>query len=299
MESNEIIELDFQRFLAQDLIGIDSSIDNEVALAASIREFPTSRTFKMMFTFILICLEGEGSVDINGDTHCISKNEVMFIHTGNIITGWRFSENAECRLICISDRIIRASLGTNIDLWNKAFYINELRKFPLEPWFENYYSFMRAKSLEPDSPRKGTIMLALIQAVLLDFCDYLEKSAKLSLEADKDGTQGSLLFQRFLAMLEKTEPKRQTVDYYSNELCVSPKYLSVVCKLMSKRTASEWIHSYVDADVRFYLNCADMSIKEVAEKLGFENLSFFGKYVRSRFGCSPREFRRKSMNAYA
>ena len=35
-----------------------------------------------------------------------------------------------------------------------------------------------------------------------------------------------------------------------------------------------------------------LAIKEIAVKLGFCNLSFFGKYVRENLGKSPSEFRR-------
>lgn len=299
MDTANIIELDFPRFRAQNLIKVDYSIDDDVALSECINEFPASRTFKIMFTFILFCLKGEGRVDFNGESCTICQGEVMFIHTGHIINGWQFQQGTVCRLLCLSDRIVRSSLGTSIDVWNRAFYIDELQTFQLEPWFEKFYTFIREKSFEPETPRKGTIMLSLVQAALLQFCDYLEKTARLTAAGDRDGTQGSLLFQRFLNLLENTEPKRQTVEYYSDKLFVSAKYLSVVCKMMSKRTASEWIRSYVDADVRFYLNRADMSIKEVAEKLGFENLSFFGKYVRTRFGYSPRDFRRRALEGDA
>jgi len=34
------------------------------------------------------------------------------------------------------------------------------------------------------------------------------------------------------------------------------------------------------------------TVKEIADLLGFENLSFFGKYVKTNFGKSPRNFRR-------
>ncbi|WP_418833561.1 helix-turn-helix domain-containing protein [Phocaeicola sp.] len=35
------------------------------------------------------------------------------------------------------------------------------------------------------------------------------------------------------------------------------------------------------------------SVKEVANEAGFDNLSFFGKYVRRELGVSPREYRLK------
>ncbi|MBM6805604.1 AraC family transcriptional regulator [Bacteroides caecicola] len=39
--------------------------------------------------------------------------------------------------------------------------------------------------------------------------------------------------------------------------------------------------------------CRNKSVKEVANEAGFDNLSFFGKYVRRELGVSPREYRQE------
>ncbi|MBD9299645.1 MAG: AraC family transcriptional regulator [Prevotella sp.] len=36
------------------------------------------------------------------------------------------------------------------------------------------------------------------------------------------------------------------------------------------------------------------SEKEIAAETGFDNLSFFGKYVKRELGMSPRDYRQKS-----
>ena len=57
--------------------------------------------------------------------------------------------------------------------------------------------------------------------------------------------------------------------------------------------ALEWIREYTEADVRYYLLNTDLSVKEIAEELGFPNLSFFGKFCRRAFGKSPNDFRKQ------
>ena len=87
--------------------------------------------------------------------------------------------------------------------------------------------------------------------------------------------------------------KKQPLSFYADKLCVSTRYLTMVCREVSGRTAYDWICDYVQNDVRFYLLHTNLSIKEIAVKLGFCNLSFFGKYVRENLGKSPSEFRRQ------
>jgi len=65
----------------------------------------------------------------------------------------------------------------------------------------------------------------------------------------------------------------------------------MVCKRESGKTALEWIQEYVSEDIRYYLTGSELSVKEIANRLGFPNISFFGKYVRERFGVSPKKLR--------
>ena len=105
--------------------------------------------------------------------------------------------------------------------------------------------------------------------------------------------QAERLFNRFLDVLSTEKTKKRPVYYYADKLCISSKYLSVICKQMSDRTASEWIGTYLEEDIRYLLCNTDKPMKEVCVILNFPNLSFFGKYVRQHFGCTPSQLRKQ------
>ena len=44
-------------------------------------------------------------------------------------------------------------------------------------------------------------------------------------------------------------------------------------------------------DIRYYLTHTDLTLKQVADRLGFPNPSFFGKYVKEHFGMTPAQIR--------
>ena len=81
------------------------------------------------------------------------------------------------------------------------------------------------------------------------------------------------------------------MEWYADELCVSAKYLSTVCKKKSGKGANDWIREHVLEDIRYNLKHTDLSIKQICDKLGFPNPSFFGKYVKEHFGMPPAQFR--------
>jgi AraC-like DNA-binding protein len=123
----------------------------------------------------------------------------------------------------------------------------------------------------------------------LDICELIEDQG--TVETTAVHSQGDQLFNRFLQILSENQVKRQTVEMYAGQLCVSPKYLSAVCKKTTGKTAMQWINEYVMEDIRYYLKETPLTIKEISTTLGFPNLSFFGKYTKRNLGMSPKEYR--------
>ena len=106
-----------------------------------------------------------------------------------------------------------------------------------------------------------------------------------------DFSSAEALFKRFTQMLSHECPKKREVKQYADALCITPKYLSAICKSQSGKTASEIINSITVNHIKNRLTSSDLTIKEIAAEVGFDNLSFFGKYVRRELGMSPRQFR--------
>ena len=74
---------------------------------------------------------------------------------------------------------------------------------------------------------------------------------------------------------------------------MTPKYLSLLVKNVSNRTAGEWIDNYVVLEAKALLSSSTLSIQEISDRLNFANQSFFGKYFKQHVGISPTEYRKK------
>ena len=101
------------------------------------------------------------------------------------------------------------------------------------------------------------------------------------------------MFRDFIGLLSSTYPRPRSVAFYADKLCITPKYLSAVCKQVSGMTALKLISNFVSKDILRLLNDTDKSMKEICNELGFPNPSFFGTYVRKTLGMSPRQYRER------
>ena len=83
------------------------------------------------------------------------------------------------------------------------------------------------------------------------------------------------------------------MEWYSSEMCLTPKHLSEVVKQVSGKTAGQWITTLVIIEIKSLLRHTTLSIKEVAQEMNFPNQSFLGKYFKNVEGVSPSDFRKQ------
>ncbi|GAY29767.1 AraC family transcriptional regulator, partial [Prevotella sp. MGM2] len=100
------------------------------------------------------------------------------------------------------------------------------------------------------------------------------------------------IFDKFIHLLSDNFRSERNVSWYSDQLCLTPKYLSEVVKNVSGRTAGQWIANFVVMEIKQLLANTSLSVKEIAVRLNFSNQSFLGKYFKNATGFSPSDYRK-------
>jgi AraC family transcriptional regulator, transcriptional activator of pobA len=82
-----------------------------------------------------------------------------------------------------------------------------------------------------------------------------------------------------------------TVQYISQELNITPDYLSSMLKSLTGQTTQQHIHSKLIEKAKVKLSTTTLSISEIAYELGFEHSQSFNKLFKSKTKQTPLEFR--------
>ncbi|RXG11417.1 AraC family transcriptional regulator [Leeuwenhoekiella aestuarii] len=82
-----------------------------------------------------------------------------------------------------------------------------------------------------------------------------------------------------------------TVQYISDQLNISSTYLLTLLKTLTGRTTQQHIHDKLIANAKEKLSTTDLSVSEIAYKLGFEHLQSFSKFFKTKTKLSPMAFR--------
>ena len=292
-------EVTFQTLANNEDIQIGYS-DNEIVVVDSIQQFTQLNTAHVTMNAIVICTSGKAQAQMNGLQMELYRNQVAIIPQNVTVTDVMISPDFDLKGIFLTNRILRSFLREKMNIWNDMMYIHRQHIVMMdedEILFYTHFYDMLTLAIErgKENPYHTEIIQALLRSAILGLCGEMKWMLsqvvnELSTLNHKQSTSQSH-FQRFLELLHANDVKRHTVEAYASELCISPKYLTAVCKKNSGKTANEWITEQVLEDIRYYLRQTDLSIKQICDKLAFPNPSFFGKYVKDHFGMTPLEFR--------
>jgi AraC-like DNA-binding protein len=83
-----------------------------------------------------------------------------------------------------------------------------------------------------------------------------------------------------------------TVQHLSEELNLSPSYLSDILRSLTGQNAQQHIHQKLIEKAKEKLSTTNLSVSEVAYELGFEHPQSFSKLFKSKTSQSPLEFKR-------
>jgi AraC-like DNA-binding protein len=85
--------------------------------------------------------------------------------------------------------------------------------------------------------------------------------------------------------------KYHQVRTYADLLNITPAKLNRVCARFTGKNASEFILERVILEAKRHLVFTNMSSKEIAYGLGYDDPSYFSRFFRKKTGYTPTRFR--------
>lgn len=295
------MELNISKIVNAEQIEGDYSIgysDDDIILLNNAKLLADPDPVRLQMNTVVICTQGKAQMDLNGRSTLLDKGQMLICPPNVSLTNVMLSPDFEFKAIFVSGRMLQSFLREKMSIWTATFYVHKMHVINMDEedinllsnFYDMIYLFLYSKK---ERRYKTEVLQLALHGVFLGLCALCAdmNEAKNEQVGQHAQTSTSVLFQQFLDLLGSTAVKHRTVEWYASELCITPKYLSSVCKSCSGKTANEWIREHVLEDIRYYLKSTDLSIKQVSTQLGFPNTSFFGKYVKKHFGMTPQMFR--------
>lgn len=243
--------------------------------------------------FLTISLNVQGWVRAEYDMRpvCFQTHDIAIVHANHTLCSHESSADYHAILLAISPRLEQEMksltptlfVGFYHYVWEPDFHLTDEQT-------ENVVRLlMLLKSISGSMTQSREMILkGLLHILATVLQDYRRENGK----EDTPLSPRQELFIRFhQAVVEHFRQSRE-VRFYADLFCLTPKHFATIIKQQTGITASQWISSYVMIQAKTLLrHQQQLTVQQIALRLGFPDQASFSRYFRSNEGVSPTEFR--------
>ena len=271
-----------------------SLVHDDILYVENVIEIAKAQSTRLPYNTLVYCQSGKVLVEMGSrDNIKVEAGQLLLIPAQKTIYPIMVSTDVKARALFISDKALKGALGGQTDIWNRAMYLKEVYVINHQEWMDGMDFYVRSIFRQHDLQLRDEILLSFLRTMLLMICEGFVDHEDAMCPADVSTVRDKDIFGKFLTQIASEQYKRRQLSYYAEKLCLTPKYLSVVCQRVSGKAPIQWITESTMEDCYAMLRNTNKSVKEISDILGFPNSSFFGQYFRRQAGMTPLEYRVK------
>jgi AraC family transcriptional activator of pobA len=154
--------------------------------------------------------------------------------------------------------------------------------------FQQLAAMLAAETRTPPDRRSADLERHLVSVALLWFERWYDAMRTERREADDAEVQ---LHRRFATLLEADFARHHDAAHYAEALAVPPAALSRALSRITGRATKELILDRVMLEASRLLRYTDLTIGEIAHRVGFADQLYFSRAFKRRFALAPMAYR--------
>lgn len=282
---------------------VNEIIDNEGLTINNLKHLHPELPFKSIgfrpnyFSFLFV-KDAKGKYTTDDVSFDTEPGTIYFTNPGHF-KSFEWNEINDVYLITVTETFLKENVHMNIFkefpfLLSETVYPRNLNKTDFAE-FENIYLQIE-KEYNSSSSIKNKVIGNFLVILLLKIKEAFwnnynpiyegNKSSQIVKNFKKD------LEHHFRELLDGKTDKQLRVKDYAVSQNLHENYLNNVIKSKTGKSVSNWISDKLIAEAKSLLKNTDLSVKEIAYKLGFLETSHFSNYFKKHTKTSPEEYRK-------
>ena len=240
----------------------------------------------------ILCRKGNMGFAFQDTHYNISSGDYVILPNAAFASGFSASDDFQGIMMNLSETFvtsiaIRSNYGIigHLSLLRNPVMKLSGRDFRI---CEAALQYLRMRMEDEGHFFREELLGSLLTAHILDLYDIHARSSK-ELQVSERITS---LLRNFIELLYNGEYIRnRDLEFYASRLCITPHYLSEICKKVSGKPAFYWIDRFTMQEITRLLRQKELPLTEIAERMNFSSVSYFSRYIRKRLGVCPTEYR--------
>jgi AraC family transcriptional regulator, transcriptional activator of pobA len=278
------------------LYNIDSSKKMEGIVVLHQQQYPEKEytNHARLFDGLLLgfMIKGSMKLQIHFLEYEIKAGDIAVLQPQLMMDTLSLSDDAEIVTIALSPDfitafpILREFIMNDQIRWKPVIRLREEEiglQNELIALIQNFYH-------KKESPMKAEVLQHLIVSLM---CMISEVYSGLEDHKSLTKNRTHEIIDTFYLLISKYGSQQRTVTFYAEKLHLTPQYLSTFLKQKTGKSVLQWIDHTVILHAKTLLKSSNLSIKEISDKLHFEETSLFCRYFKRITGISPGTFRKE------
>lgn len=256
-----------------------------------------------VLTFYKIALKGKlsGKLRYGQDYYDFDEGGLLFAAPGQIIGNQHDDINltGECSVFTLlihPDFLLHYPLAKKIRQYgffsysaNEALHLSDQEKAVILSIFDIMNDELRSRIDEFSQD----VMISQIE-LLLNYANRFYKRQFITRKGSGNNLLQKLeeVLDEYFGLEKSVDQGIPTVQFLSDNLNISPSYLSDMLRSLTGQSAQQHIHQRLIEKAKEKLSTTSLTVSEVAYELGFEHPQSFSKLFKTKTSLSPLEFRR-------
>lgn len=240
---------------------------------------------------VLLCFKGRATIERNHISHELPAHGICIVFPGDIFSFVDASDDFEMYRLRFSNDIFD---DITYNLPNSFFnHIDSKPVYRLSE--EEFYSFASdhfrvivSKIADRSNICRHEIVVNLLCNLFLEIYDKIARFCNIDTVSYNHRQR---LFDRFVDLLYM-HPDKRDVRFFADRLCITPKYLSVLCNDATGIPAKEFIDRCLICELKQTLRTTDMTVKQIAERFDFTSTGNMCRFFKARTGATISDYRR-------
>ena len=278
---NKHAVLEFERVKQEKVVMADESalpvtLDNEIFVSPNF--------------VISLCHKGSCKADFDMRPIEFKQHDIAVMLPDHIIGHGECSEDYSTTMIVI-DREFFDQLTNREAFSGYLKYKNQPNYHLNEEQYSQINTILATLRLviEIDHPKRIESLANLLDILFYALTDYRGEES-----LDKNENRNTFLFNSFYDLLIENYQQHHEIAWYSEKLCLTPKYFSGVIRQITGKSAAQWINEVLVLHAkRLLYTRRDMNVQQIAYELGFKGNANFCRFFKDQTGLRPSEYRKQ------
>ena len=262
------------------------------------------RPLKMSGTMLMLVLSGSDfEIELNLQPYTVSAGSLLGVFPGTVARlAERLPADIDAFCLFFDTKFLQ---GVNLNM--SAIMLPPVLKRPSPvlnltereaDTLTRYFDLLHINSTDAANPQiSKSIASSLLAAMFYQIvqCHHSRIDGMVIGQSEQTGTAGCRrhdYVREFLKLVQLHHVNERSVSFYAGKLYISAKYLTLLVKEATGRSAAKWIDDFVIMEAKNLLRFSGKNIQQVAYALNFSTQSSFGKYFKHLTGMSPTEFQK-------